>query len=149
MRGVYKLTAEAQIYAYKIVMFKFAMVYSPKDQFDDYMCQCVEGYEGKTCTINTDGCQPNPCLNGGTCGVCLYSVVSLACPCSTFSVRSPLMWAAVASSLCGVTQSCMTVVFTYFGSSTRCGVLKHSCFGSGKTLPAVLVLFRPVAVVSV
>ncbi len=48
MCGVCKLTAEAQIYAYKIVMFKFAVVYSPKDQFNDYMCQCEEGYEGTT-----------------------------------------------------------------------------------------------------
>ncbi len=35
----------------------------------DYTCECVEGYEGKSCTIDTDDCQPNPCLNGASCTV--------------------------------------------------------------------------------
>ncbi len=55
MCGVYKLTAEAQIYAYKIMMFKFAVVYSPKDQFNDYTCECG-GLRG-------DDCQPNQTID--------------------------------------------------------------------------------------
>ena len=29
-----------------------------------YHCQCVEGYVGTNCEMETDECNPNPCLNG-------------------------------------------------------------------------------------
>ena len=31
------------------------------------LCECVAGYEGDNCETNIDDCNPNPCLNGGTC----------------------------------------------------------------------------------
>ena len=34
---------------------------------DQFECQCVEGYEGVNCEDETDECNPNPCLNEGTC----------------------------------------------------------------------------------
>ena len=39
---------------------------------DQIECQCVEGYEGDSCELMTDECEPNPCQNGGTCTVRLY-----------------------------------------------------------------------------
>ena len=32
-----------------------------------YQCICVNGWEGKECTINKDDCKPMKCRNGGTC----------------------------------------------------------------------------------
>ena len=31
------------------------------------VCECDAGYEGDHCQTNIDDCNPNPCLNGGTC----------------------------------------------------------------------------------
>ncbi|XP_065901795.1 adhesion G protein-coupled receptor L4-like [Dysidea avara] len=31
------------------------------------MCNCVDGFTGENCSINIDDCDPNPCLNNGTC----------------------------------------------------------------------------------
>ncbi len=62
MCGVYKLTAEAQMYAY----CTFIII---QDLFRDYVCECVEGYEGKNCETEIDECLSNPCSNGGTCTV--------------------------------------------------------------------------------
>jgi len=31
------------------------------------ICECDLGYEGELCEIEIDECDPNPCLNGGTC----------------------------------------------------------------------------------
>ena len=33
---------------------------------NDYECKCQSGLEGKSCEINIDECQPNPCQHG-TC----------------------------------------------------------------------------------
>ena len=40
----------------------------------DYLCQCLDGYEGDTCETETIECYPNPCQNGGTCTVWHYNV---------------------------------------------------------------------------
>ena len=32
-----------------------------------YVCICDMGFEGMDCGINTDDCNRNPCLNGGSC----------------------------------------------------------------------------------
>lgn len=34
---------------------------------DGFFCECVVGYEGDTCEVNTDDCADDPCFNGGTC----------------------------------------------------------------------------------
>ncbi len=34
-----------------------------------YTCSCAPGYEGRNCAMDTDNCEPNPCLNGGSCMV--------------------------------------------------------------------------------
>ncbi|KAI8512856.1 calcium ion binding [Branchiostoma belcheri] len=38
-------------------------------------CDCLDGFEGKFCEINTDECASNPCQNGGSCddGINSYS----------------------------------------------------------------------------
>ncbi|CAK8694007.1 unnamed protein product [Clavelina lepadiformis] len=43
-----------------------------------YHCECPEGYEGDTCTINPDDCAVKPCLNGGTC---IDGLNSYTCQC--------------------------------------------------------------------
>ena len=45
-----------------------------QDRFQDFECECVEGYEGDTCGDETDECDPNPCQNGGTCNVSCYTI---------------------------------------------------------------------------
>ncbi|XP_070618121.1 lactadherin isoform X1 [Erythrolamprus reginae] len=37
------------------------------DAFNEYMCICRPGYNGKHCQNNVDECTPQPCKNGGTC----------------------------------------------------------------------------------
>ncbi|XP_053137987.1 protein crumbs homolog 2 isoform X2 [Hemicordylus capensis] len=32
-----------------------------------FVCSCQPGFEGKTCSINTDECESQPCQNGGRC----------------------------------------------------------------------------------
>lgn len=32
-----------------------------------YTCQCIDGYEGINCEINTDDCADAPCQNDATC----------------------------------------------------------------------------------
>jgi len=44
----------------------------------DGICECDAGYEGDHCEINIDECDPNPCLNGGTC---TDGVNSYTCAC--------------------------------------------------------------------
>lgn len=34
---------------------------------DSFTCVCKEGWEGPTCTQNTNDCSPHPCYNSGTC----------------------------------------------------------------------------------
>jgi len=33
----------------------------------EFECECTEFFTGKTCAINVQSCDPNPCENGGTC----------------------------------------------------------------------------------
>ena len=40
-----------------------------QDLLNDYVCVCVAGWEGKDCSIETNECNPNPCVNGATCVV--------------------------------------------------------------------------------
>ncbi|XP_063962183.1 tenascin-N-like [Lytechinus pictus] len=32
-----------------------------------FRCECINGFSGTTCEVNTDECSSFPCLNGGTC----------------------------------------------------------------------------------
>eukprot|EP00066_Takifugu_rubripes_P012561 XP_011601827.1 PREDICTED: protein jagged-1 [Takifugu rubripes] len=34
---------------------------------ESFTCVCKEGWEGPTCTQNTNDCSPHPCYNSGTC----------------------------------------------------------------------------------
>uniref|UniRef100_A0A7N8XXP7 Delta-like protein n=1 Tax=Mastacembelus armatus TaxID=205130 RepID=A0A7N8XXP7_9TELE len=34
---------------------------------DSFSCVCKEGWEGATCSHNTNDCSPHPCYNSGTC----------------------------------------------------------------------------------
>ena len=37
------------------------------DLVNDFMCNCVEGFNSRNCSVNNDDCFPNPCLNEGHC----------------------------------------------------------------------------------
>ncbi len=43
-------------------------------------CDCLAGYSGPTCGTDVDDCDPNPCLNGGSCD---DGVNSFTCDCVT------------------------------------------------------------------
>jgi len=46
-----------------------------------YECQCTDSYEGVQCEHNwTDECDPNPCLNGGSCSVSLAHWITSLLP---------------------------------------------------------------------
>ena len=32
-----------------------------------FSCTCADGWKGKTCTEDSDDCDPNPCQNQGAC----------------------------------------------------------------------------------
>jgi len=36
---------------------------------DQYECLCAAGFEGDSCERKTNECDPNPCMNGGSCTV--------------------------------------------------------------------------------
>ena len=36
---------------------------------DQYECLCAAGFEGDSCERETNQCDPNPCMNGGSCTV--------------------------------------------------------------------------------
>jgi len=36
---------------------------------DQYECLCAAGFEGDSCERETNECDPNPCMNGGSCTV--------------------------------------------------------------------------------
>ncbi|XP_019624877.1 PREDICTED: uncharacterized protein LOC109470382 isoform X2 [Branchiostoma belcheri] len=40
---------------------------SRSDGFDDYMCNCTAGFEGRYCEINPNDCVPDPCPTNYTC----------------------------------------------------------------------------------
>ncbi|KAM3825296.1 protein crumbs homolog 2 [Vipera latastei] len=44
-----------------------------------YICSCHPGFEGETCSVNTNECESQPCQNGGSC---LDLVNSYQCDCS-------------------------------------------------------------------
>ena len=44
---------------------------------DQYECLCAAGFEGDSCERETNECDPNPCMNGGSCTVscCCYGTL--------------------------------------------------------------------------
>lgn len=46
---------------------------------DSFSCICRDGWEGRTCTHNTNDCNPLPCYNGG---VCVDGVNWFRCECA-------------------------------------------------------------------
>ncbi|XP_052765018.1 uncharacterized protein LOC128206514 isoform X2 [Mya arenaria] len=46
-----------------------------------YYCQCKPGFEGTKCEINTNECDSNPCVNGGTC---VDQINSFRCNCPNY-----------------------------------------------------------------
>ena len=40
-----------------------------QDLLNDYVCVCEAGWESKNCDVETNECDPNPCVNGATCVV--------------------------------------------------------------------------------
>ena len=44
---------------------------------DSYACQCAAGFEGVNCTINTDDCIDEPCINGD----CVDRISGFDCNC--------------------------------------------------------------------
>ena len=51
-------------------------LYCPQDLVADYMCECETGWEGKSCEINHDDCDPDPCDNGD-CEVHTLTTITL------------------------------------------------------------------------
>ena len=45
-----------------------------------YSCVCVNGYTGYNCSEDIDGCEPNPCQNGGNCTNFLFGNFECDCP---------------------------------------------------------------------
>ena len=43
-----------------------ATCYPVEGSTDSYVCVCLSGYEGVNCSIETNECDSNPCLNEGT-----------------------------------------------------------------------------------
>ena len=45
-----------------------------------FRCECVEGYEGENCDIDTDDCASSPCVPPATC---VDRVADYSCECPT------------------------------------------------------------------
>ena len=49
-----------------------------EDVWNDYMCQCVEGFNGRHCEVNIDDCEGNNCTNGASC---VDAIAGYSCRC--------------------------------------------------------------------
>jgi uncharacterized membrane protein len=56
---------------------------------DSFTCRCAEGWEGETCSINTEDCEPDPCQNGGQCMDLVAGYVCM-CPPSYTGIKCEL-----------------------------------------------------------
>ena len=52
-----------------------------QDLVNKYYCQCVLGWEGQNCSVETNECINRPCLNGATCNVSYKSLQLWVCHC--------------------------------------------------------------------
>lgn len=48
-----------------------------EDKLNDFICHCQPGFTGKTCSININECEGNPCENGK----CIDKVNDFECDC--------------------------------------------------------------------
>ena len=37
------------------------------DLINSYNCSCFDGFTDQDCSTNIDDCNPNPCMNNGSC----------------------------------------------------------------------------------
>ena len=79
------------------------------DLVNNFTCQCVEGFEGRFCEVNTDDCAKVFCRNGGSCE---DEVANFTCQCvegfeGRFCERL-LPVSPCASSLCDNASTCVS-----------------------------------------
>lgn len=51
-----------------------------RDIGNDFLCDCVEGFQGPTCQESVSHCHADSCLNGGTCLSAAYSYTCVCRP---------------------------------------------------------------------
>lgn len=52
-----------------------------KNALDDYVCRCLDGFNGVDCRYSTEGCSGHPCLNAGVCRPSLHGAHLSRCIC--------------------------------------------------------------------
>ena len=84
----------------------------PQNTAGGYTCACDPGFTGTNCERNINDCNPDPCLNGGTCFVSDTCQVNSASV-HTFFIRSSVVkpgstwaWASASAKLALLEETC-------------------------------------------
>ncbi|CAH1783872.1 unnamed protein product [Owenia fusiformis] len=81
--------------------------------YNNYTCQCIDGYHGNNCQNEIDACYGNPCENGGKCNIIENGRFSCQCLAGFEGYRCEVNIDDCKSHMCLNNATCIDQVETY------------------------------------